>query len=301
MDKARPPQFTFVMALRKAHITGFAIRAEGQPQHYRPFLLNSLSKICHYIHYLYVMLGPNSTIVIPRSTLSIEFGLGRRCFLFTCSPTPIHIAATLKHPLSGVCYTIRPFVRKFGTGGGTRRNVFAAELAVTGNCSALPPQVCLKYAAGVEAVAALRREELLYRRELAELAGVAVPQTYGFFTGGTMAAPIACLIMELCMSTEKLKNPSEFCRLAMLTLCKVHAAGVMHNTELDLRHFVMKGKQVFLVDFSGALIHPCGNAHPVLYKDAYSRFNDDDHDQSECQELVNVERGIFLQIGERLQ
>ncbi|KAI9446188.1 hypothetical protein H4582DRAFT_2052282 [Lactarius indigo] len=238
------------------------------------------------------MLGANN-IVIPRSTLSIEFGLGRRCFLFSCSPTPTHIAATLKHPLSGVSHTIRPFVRKFGTGGSTRRNVFAAELAVTGGCSALPPQVCLKYAAGVEAVAALRREELLYRRELAELAGVAVPRTYGFFTGGTMAAPIACLIMELCMSTEKLKNPSEFCRLAMLTLCKVHAAGVMHNTELDLAPFRHEGK-------AGALIHPCGNAHPVLFKDAHSRFRDDDHDQSECQELVNAERGIFLQIGERL-
>ena len=220
---------------------------------------------------------------------------------------------------------MRQFVRKFDTGGSTRRNVFAAELAITGSCSALPPRVCLKYAAGVEAVAALRREELLYRHELAELAGVAVPQTHGFFTGGTMVAPIACLIMELCMSTEMLKSPDEFwcvmvfarpsefqvylisslwlggSRLAMLTLCKVHAAGVMHNTRLDLRHFVMKGKQVFLVDFSDALIHPCGNAHPVLFKDARSRFKDDDHDQSECQELINAERGIFLQIGERLQ
>ena len=90
-------------------------------------------------------------------------------------------------------------------------------------------------------------------------------------------------------------------RLAMLTLCKVHKAGVMHNTVLDLRHFVMKGKQVFLVDFSNALIHPCGNAHPVVSKDAHSRFRDDDHDPSECQELVKAEQNIFLQIGERLQ
>lgn len=75
----------------------------------------------------------------------------------------------------------------------------------------------------------------------------------------------------------------------------------MHNTVLDLRHFVMKGKQVFLVDFSNALIHPCGNAHPVVSKDAHSRRRDDDHDQSECQELVKAEQNIFLQIGERLQ
>jgi len=87
----------------------------------------------------------------------------------------------------------------------------------------------------------------------------------------------------------------------MLTLCKVHAAGVMHNTQLDLRHFVTKGKQVFLIDFSSALIHPCGNAHPVLYKDTRSRLRDDDHDQSECQELVQAERNIFLKIGEKLQ
>jgi len=78
----------------------------------------------------------------------------------------------------------------------------------------LPSRVCLKYAAGVEVVAALRREDSLHRHDLAELAGVAVPQTYGFFTGGTMTAPIGCLIMELCMSTEMLKIPDNFCRLA---------------------------------------------------------------------------------------
>jgi len=243
--------------------------------------------------------GPNG-IMIPRNTLSIEFGLGRRCFLFSFSPTPVHIAATLKHPLSGVCHTMKKFARNFSAGSGTRRNVFAADLTITGSSHALPSRVCLKYAAGIEAVAALRREDYLYRHDLAELASIAVPQTYGFFRGGTMTAPIGCLIMELCTSTEMLKTPDEFCRLAMLTLCKVHATGVMHNTMLDLRHFVMKGKQVFLVDFSAAMRHPCGNAHPVVHKDAHSRCRDDDHDQPECQELIKAERSIFLQIGERL-
>ena len=156
-----------------------------------------------------VMLGPNG-IMIPRTTLSIEFGLGRRVFLFTLSPTPVHIAATLKHPLSGVCHTMRKFARNFSVGAGTRRNVFAADLAITGNCPTLPTRVCLKYAAGAEAVAALYRENILYSQDLAELAGVAVPHVYGFFRGGTMASPIACLIMELCMSTEMLKTPDEF-------------------------------------------------------------------------------------------
>ena len=156
------------------------------------------------------MLGSNG-IVIPRSTLSIEFGLGRRCFLFSFSPSPVHISATLKHPVSGVCHTMQKFARNFSAGGGTQRNVFVADLTIIGSSPhPLPSRVCIKYAAGVEAVAALRREDILYRHDLAELAGIAVPQTYGFFRGGSMAAPIGCLIMELCMSTEMLKTPDEF-------------------------------------------------------------------------------------------
>jgi hypothetical protein len=87
----------------------------------------------------------------------------------------------------------------------------------------------------------------------------------------------------------------------MSALCKVHAAGVMHNTPLDLRHFVMKGKQVFLVDYSCAMAHPCGNAHPVLYQDGFSPIRDDEHDPSECRELREAEQNIFWQFGERLQ
>jgi hypothetical protein len=173
--------------------------------------------------------------MIPRGTLSIEFSLERKCLLFARTETPIHITATLKRPLSGVCYAVRcrPWRTSRPAGiSNTQRNVFEAELSTipdsscSGNsegqdhgngrdevvlsATGFPRSVCLKYAAGVEAVAALRREELFYRRELAPLAGIAVPQTYGLFTGGTMAAPIACLLMELCASTTTLKSANEF-------------------------------------------------------------------------------------------
>lgn len=192
------------------HITRFADQAESQPQHHIHFLPTiALQNPPITFTTCTVMLGPNG-IMIPRTTLSIEFGLGRRYFLFSLSPTSAHIAATLKHPLSGVCHTMRKFARNFSVGAGTRRNVFAADLAITGDCPTLPTRVCLKYAAGAEAVAALYRENILYSQDLADLAGVAVPHVYGFFRGGTMTSPIACLIMELCMSTEMLKTPDEF-------------------------------------------------------------------------------------------
>ena len=87
----------------------------------------------------------------------------------------------------------------------------------------------------------------------------------------------------------------------MLALCKVHAAGVLHNMSLHLRHFVMKGKKVFLVDFALAMVHKCENAHPVLWealKPAVSAVAEDC--QSECGELIVAERNIFSQIGEQL-
>ena len=88
----------------------------------------------------------------------------------------------------------------------------------------------------------------------------------------------------------------------MLTLCKVHAAGVRHNTPLHLRHFVMKGKKVFLVDFALAMVHQCENAHPVLLEalrpSVTTAVTEDC--QSECGELIVAERNIFSQIGEQL-
>jgi hypothetical protein len=182
---------------------------------------------------------PRQNNMIPRGMLTIEFSPGQRCILFSRTPTPMHITATLKHPLSGVCHALRSRERRVSRTAGvrsTQSNVFVAELsesAVPGSSNnecdsqypdygasgdevnrlpttGLPRLVCLKYAAGVEAAAALRREELLYSRELAPLAGIAVPRTYGLFTGGTIAAPIACLLMELCASTVTLKNADEF-------------------------------------------------------------------------------------------
>jgi hypothetical protein len=88
----------------------------------------------------------------------------------------------------------------------------------------------------------------------------------------------------------------------MLALCKVHAAGVLHNTSLNLRHFVMKGKKVFLVDFAFAMVHQCENAHPVLWEALRpgTAVSEDRQPATECGELIVAERNIFSQIGEQL-
>jgi hypothetical protein len=178
-----------------------------------------------------------------RSTLIIKFDPEFSCLLSTESPTPIHIFALLTQPLSGKCHTLNTFAAKARHAGGTKDSntsadtsvndntqsrVFAADITVIGSkatdsadggaaanlasstAAAMPQQACLKYGMGVEEVAALRSEGMLYSRELAALADVAVPKTYGFFTGGTLAAPIACLVMDLCMSTETLRSANEF-------------------------------------------------------------------------------------------
>ena len=172
-----------------------------------------------------------------RSTLIIKFDPEFSCLLSTESPTPIHIFALLTQPLSGKCHTLNTFAAKTRHAGGTKESntsvndntqsrVFAADVTVIAaettdsadrgaaanlaTAAAMPQQACLKYAMGVEEVAALRSEGMLYSRELAALADVAVPKTYGFFTGGTVAAPVACLVMDLCMSTEMLRSANEF-------------------------------------------------------------------------------------------
>ena len=182
---------------------------------------------------------PNQSNTIPRSTLTISFNLTHKCTLFSASstPTPLNIIGTLKHPLSGVCHAVRSREWLIPNRKGvrsTQRNVFAAELSAASDDSGsssdsggqnqdkddnsidaieaagLPRLVCLKYGAGVEATASLRREASFYSKELAPLMGIAVPQFYGLFTGGTMAAPIACLLMELCASTATLRCANEF-------------------------------------------------------------------------------------------
>jgi len=289
-----------------------------------------------------------------RSTLIIKFDPEFSCLLSAESPTPIHIFALLTQPLSGTCHTLNTLAAKARHAGSTKGSstsannniqsrVFAADVTVIGAeptdnadggaasiaaAAAMPQQACLKYAMGVEEVAALRCEGLLYSRELAALADVAVPKTYGFFTGGTELAPVACLVMDLCVSTEVLRSANEFwcvllpttsalacnsdcvcfvdvwgalhSRLAMLALCKVHAAGVLHNTSLNLRHFVMKGKKVFLVDFALAMVHQCENAHPALWNEALRPAAVTEDCWAECGELIVAERNIFSQIGEQL-
>ncbi|KAI0263393.1 hypothetical protein BC834DRAFT_311197 [Gloeopeniophorella convolvens] len=278
-----------------------------------------LSQIHWYLllraaHQRYTPAMPSATTTTTapsnNSTLTITFGVGKTCHLPLSPPAPgppVHIHAALQHPLVGLCAPLQRSdarVRRRAAPGGTQRNVFAAALTYAGASAGAPAgwpaRACLKYAAGREAVAALRREEAAYRGQLAPLAGVAVPEVYGLFVGGTPAAPVGCLVMELCVSEEKIRSTDEFCRLAMLTLCKVHAAGIMHNTPLDLRHFVMKGKQVFLVDYSKAVVHPCAGAYPNLVPSADKTLVDDELDEPECLEMLEAERSILYQLGEKL-
>jgi hypothetical protein len=164
-----------------------------------------------------------------RNTLIIKSGADFSCLLSAESPTPIHIHALLTQPLSGKCHTLNTLIATESRRGGrphepsatTENNditVIAADSAGSADggaasqaaAAAIPSQACLKYATGAEEVAALRREGMLYSRELAPLADVAVPRTYGFFTGGTETAPIACLVMDLCVSTQLLRSTNEF-------------------------------------------------------------------------------------------
>ena len=172
-----------------------------------------------------------------RSTLIIKSGAEFSCLLSADSPTPIHIFALLTQPLSGTCHTLNTLAAKLRHSSGikepsvgastdnARRHVFAADVTaiatdlaastdgVAGSlaaAAAIPPQACLKYATGVDEVTALHREAMFYGHELAALADIAVPRTYGFYTGGTEASPVACLVMDLCMSTDMLRSADEF-------------------------------------------------------------------------------------------
>jgi hypothetical protein len=126
---------------------------------------------------------------------------------------------------------------------------------------------------------------------------VRVSSSQGFATGATLTT----LFHFFCSIRLSLGCMRVLCsRLAMLALCKVHAAGVMHNSALHLRHFVMKGKRVLLVDFALARVHQCENAHPVLLNQGPRPAVVTEHCQSECSELIVAERSIFSQIGELL-
>lgn len=179
----------------------------------------------------------HGTMTSARSTLIIKSGAEFSCLLSADSPTPIHIFALLTQPLSGTCHTLNTLAAKLRHASGikepsvgastdnARRHVFAADVTaiatdlaastdgVAGSLAAavaIPPQACLKYATGVDEVTALHREAMFYGHELAALADIAVPRTYGFYTGGTEASPVACLVMDLCMSTEMLRSADEF-------------------------------------------------------------------------------------------
>lgn len=70
----------------------------------------------------------------------------------------------------------------------------------------------------------------------------------------------------------------------MLSVCKIHEAGIIHGDLLDGHHFVKMGDGVRIIDFSSAVRHQCRNGIPRL-------LGGRGHDvEGQCTELVNMEK-----------
>lgn len=78
-------------------------------------------------------------------------------------------------------------------------------------------------------------------------------------------------------------------RLAMQTVRKVHALGITQNLPLELHHFVMKGNNVLLIDFSRAVAHQC-NAVPICSNQRVCRNEEDELEVNkyDCSELMAI-------------
>jgi len=67
----------------------------------------------------------------------------------------------------------------------------------------------------------------------------------------------------------------------MLSICKIHKAGVIHGDLLDGHHFIRMGHSIRIIDFSSAIRHQCPNGIPN------GRRKGGD---GQCTELVNMEK-----------
>ncbi|KAI0064505.1 hypothetical protein BV25DRAFT_1800527 [Artomyces pyxidatus] len=206
---------------------------------------------------------------------------------------PITAVARLDAPLVGNCPSARFLFPRVPTSPGAKRNTFSASLTFSGPHGDWPARACIKYASGKEEVDRLVAEARFYLFELRNLQGVAVPTFYGLFEGRVDGRPIACMVLELCTGRDAIcKYADEFNRLVMVAVCKIHGEGVLHGNLHDYRHFVMKGKQVFVVDFSMAIRHKCEGGTPALQWDGL--VNDA---PTGCIELYIAERKFGLGLG----
>jgi predicted Ser/Thr protein kinase len=70
----------------------------------------------------------------------------------------------------------------------------------------------------------------------------------------------------------------------MLSVCKIHQAGIIHGDLLDGHHFVKMGDGVRVIDFSSAIRHYCRNGIPRLLGGSGNDV------RGQCEELVNMEK-----------
>ncbi|KAJ7664950.1 hypothetical protein B0H17DRAFT_1143517 [Mycena rosella] len=146
----------------------------------------------------------------------------------------------------------------------------------------------LKIAREADEISALEQEAVIYANQLKSIQGKYVPEFYGIYHGEVMGSPVACMLLEYCTPGARI-SPDERNRKIMLAACAVHAAGLMHCELLSGHNLVMSGKDIKIVDFSGAVPHRCYGATPTLHP---GRGGDSSQG---CRELVALERvyGVF--------
>ncbi|KAI0306284.1 hypothetical protein B0F90DRAFT_1665640 [Multifurca ochricompacta] len=228
------------------------------------------------------------------NSLTLRFSQTVEYKLFPWFEEAFSAHAHLNYPFFGISKPMQNLFPGYvaTTDDNDSANVFAATLDFSGPDDGVPKDVCLKFARGVDEVVRLSHEASVYRKELTKLWGIAVPRMYGFFMGHYEDTPVACLLLELCVSPNdgSLYDSEEFIRLAMQNVRKVHTAGITQNMPLELHHFVMKDNKVLLVDFSRAVVHRCNNAMPVYSNQRFclNRAEVQDGDEHDCSEVMSI-------------
>ncbi|KAI0263394.1 hypothetical protein BC834DRAFT_311196 [Gloeopeniophorella convolvens] len=223
-------------------------------------------------------------------SLTVQVSESVRYRLYPWNDEDFTATARLDRPLNGISPAMQELFPAHTTPENEAPTVFAATLEPSRSDDDLPSKVCAKLARGVDEVVRLRREASVYRK-LWKLWGIAVPRMYGLFVGHHDDALVGCLLLELCLGEHAASDATEFIRLAMQSVRKIHTLGTTQNRPLELRHFVMKENRVLLVDFSRAVHHRCNNAMPLYSNQRYCMnreevvFLDDDHD---CAEEMSI-------------
>jgi len=231
--------------------------------------------------------------------------------------------ANLHYPLFGISPQMSKLFPGHSSENDESSNVFAATLEFSGPDDGIPKDMCLKLARGTDEVVLLSHEASVYRNELSKLWGITVPRMYGFFVSHHDDAPVACLLLELCTGPKDLRYDTEefmyvpfarpfaffifmllivelnmVSRLAMQTVRKVHALGITQNLPFELHHFVMKGNNILLVDFSCAVAHQC-NAVPICsnLRTCLDKEDGLEVDKYDCSELMAIAKENMLAVS----